>query len=184
MSENSLIIPKIASSEVVHKGFFTLRIDKIKLPHGIQRPYTVLETGHHAAAIIAITEDNQIIVLKEYRHPTGKWIFGCPGGRIDAGESPIEAARRELLEETGYSALEFIYLGNAYPFAAVSEQTIHYVLAKGAKFMQEPTHEPFELMQVHLLTEQQLHKNISNGEPIDGVLCTALFFKNLIIQNK
>ena len=184
MSESSLIIPKIASSEVVHKGFFTLRIDKIKLPHGIQRPYTVLETGHHAAAIIAINEDNQIVTLKEYRHPTGKWVFGCPGGRIDAGESPIEAAKRELLEETGHTASEFIYLGNAYPFAAVSEQTIHYILAKGAKSIQEPTHEPYELMQIHVLSEQQLYKNISNGDPLDGVLCTALFFKDLLTKTK
>lgn len=180
MSVPSIPIPEIKESHIAHKGFFTLRIDTLQLPHGIRKPYTVLETGPHAAAILAVTHDNKLVVLKEYRHPTSKWLYGCAGGRIDAGESPIEAAKRELLEETGYTADEFITLGSAFPFPAVCDQTIHYILAKGARYIQPPQHEPLEMIIPQLLTEKELYEAIRSGDPVDGVLCTALFFKSLL----
>ena len=94
-----IVLPEVKKSEIAYKGYFTMRVDSLELPHGIRRPYTVLETGCHAAAVIAEISDGKILVVKEYRHPTGKWIYGCAGGRIDTGGSPIEAAKRELLEE-------------------------------------------------------------------------------------
>lgn len=179
MSKQHIPIPEVKNSEIIHKGFYNLRIDTLELPHGIRKPYTVLETGWHAAAVIAITPEQKFIVLKEYRHPTGKWIYGCAGGRIDAGESPIEAAQRELLEETGYEAEEFITLGSAYPFAGVCEQKIHFVLAKGARYKQPPTLESFELITTCLLSEKELKEAIVSGDPIDGVLLTALYFHSI-----
>lgn len=180
MSVPSIPIPEIKESQIVHKGFFTLRIDTLQVASGVKRPYTVLETGPHAAAVLAETSDGKLIVLKEYRHPTSKWLYGCAGGRIDTGESPVEAAKRELLEETGYTAEEFITLGSAYPFSAVSDQKIHYIFAKGARYVQKPQHEPLELIEPHLLTEKELKEAILSGDPVDGVLCTALFFKSLL----
>lgn len=179
MSKTLIPIPEVKQSEIVHKGFFSIRIDTLELPHGVRKPYTVLETGRHAAAVLALTPDQKYVVLKEYRHPTGKWLYGCPGGRIDAGESPMEAAQRELLEETGYEAEEFTTLGSAYPFASVCEQKIHFVLAKGAKCKQRPTLEPFELITTSLLTDKELKTAIASGDPIDGVLLTALYFHSL-----
>jgi ADP-ribose pyrophosphatase len=179
MSLPHIALPEVKKSEIAHKGYFTLRIDSLELPHGIRRPYSVLETGCHAAAVIAETTDGKILVLKEYRHPTGKWIYGCAGGRIDTGESPIEAAKRELLEETGYTAEEFITLGSAFPFPAVADQNIHYVLARGAKYLKAPTPEPFELITPCLLSEEDLEKALQSGDPVDGVLCTALYFRSI-----
>lgn len=172
-------IPEVRRSEIVYKGFFEVREDLLKLPHGPQRIYTVLLSSPEAAVVIAETSDGKLILNKEYRHPTGKWLYGCPGGRVDPGESPIEAGQRELLEETGYSSTEIKYIGSAYPFPAVSPQRIHFLLAKQAQKTHQTNHETFELIQVELLTLDELHREMANGALVDGILCTALYYRQL-----
>ena len=93
MSIPNTPIPEVKSSEIALHGFFDVRIDILQLPHGPKRPYYVVDIGIHAAAILAITKEGKLVITKEYRHPTKKWLLGCPGGRIDTGESPIEAAK-------------------------------------------------------------------------------------------
>jgi len=172
--------PEILSSEIVYKGFFNIRLDHLKLPHGPERHYTSLITGHDAAAILAETEDNKLIILNEYRHPTGEWLLGCPGGRLDEEELPLIGAQRELLEETGFQSDEWIHMGAIFPFPAVCPQKIHYYLAKNARFIQKPNLEDFELIHPVLKTKTELYHEITNGALTDGVLCTALLLRNLI----
>lgn len=181
MSIPPIYIPEVKGSEVVYKGFFDVRVDLIQLPHGPKKEYCVVQTGPEAAAILAETSDGKLILLKEYRHPTKKWLLGCPGGRIDPGESPFEAAKRELLEETGFKSEEFVFMGAVYPHPAVADQRIHYILAKNATYAQAPELEPFELIHVELKTKQQIYAEIASGVPVDGVLCTALFLRSLLL---
>lgn len=173
-------LPDIKSSEIVYKGFFSVCVDQLQLPHGNQMSYTSLKIGTHAAAVLAKTKDGKLIINKEYRHPTGKWLLSCPGGRIDTGESPMEAAKRELLEETGYGGGKFSILGNAYPFPAVSDQVIYYIYVEDAILMQPTNHEPFELIHTELKTLDELKHEIAAGFPVDGVLCTALMLAKLL----
>lgn len=169
-----IVIPEVKASEIVHQGYFNVRIDLLQLPHGPKLSYTVLEVGVHAAAILAKTKEGKFVINKEYRHPPGKWLLSCPGGRIDTGESPLEAAKRELLEETGYGGGTFTLVGSAYPLPAVTEQVIYYIYVENAEFLQSPTLETFELIHTELKTEQELLNEIASGSPVDGVLCTAL----------
>jgi|SRR3989339_936124 len=178
MQEPPIPIPEILQTITVYKGYFEVQEDLLKLPHGPKRIYSVLLTAPEAVAVVAETESGDLVLNKEYRHPTKKWLYGCPGGTIDPGESPIEAAKRELLEETGYTAASFKHLGSAYPFPANSPQRIHYVLAKGVKLTHPTAHEPFELIQVEVKSTLTLHKEMKEGALIDGILCTALYFKD------
>lgn len=180
MSTPNIPIPEVKSSEIVYKDFFQVRVDLLQLPHGPKRPYTVLLTGFHASALIAETSDGKFIVNREYRHPTGKWLMSCPGGRIDPGESPLEAAKRELLEETGYFGEEYIELRDIFPFPAVTNQQIHYIWAKRVKKIQPPELEDFELIHTEEMTKEQILREIASGEPVDGVFCTALFLRGLM----
>jgi ADP-ribose pyrophosphatase len=168
-------IPEVKESHIVHHGFFDVRVDTLQLPHGPKRPYTVLNIKSHAAAVIAQTKDGKLLVTQEYRHPTGQWLLSCPGGRIDTGESPIEAARRELLEETGYGGGEFSLLGSIYPYPSVTNQQIFFVHAKNVAYQQPPTLEDFELIHSDLKTPEELFKAIATGSPVDGVFCSGLF---------
>lgn len=180
MSTSKTPIPEVTESKIVHHGFFDLRIDTLQLPHGPKRPYTVLQIPSHAAAIIGETEDGKLLTIHEYRHPTGQWLMSCPGGRIDTGESPVEAAKRELMEETGYSASEFSLLGSVYPFPAVTNQQIFFVHAKNIHYVKPPTLEDFELIHPMLKTQEEIFAAIKEGLPVDGVFCTGLLlWKNL-----
>lgn len=177
---SSIPLPDIKSSEIVYKGYFDVRLDQLQMPHGAKMSYTCLDIGVHAAAVLAKTKEGKLIINKEYRHPTGKWLLSCPGGRIDSGESPIEAGRRELLEETGYGGGKFSILGNAYPFPAVTNQVIYYIFVEGAEFLQPTHHEPFEMIHTELKSPEELKREIAAGFPVDGVLCTALLLSNLL----
>jgi ADP-ribose pyrophosphatase len=179
MFKESPLLPKVTGSQRVYEGFFNIRVDQLEIPPDQHMPYTVLETKHNAAVVLACTKEGKILVLKEYRHPVGKWLFGCPGGTIDPGESPIEAGKRELLEETGYTADTFIILGSACPFPSAASQTISYILATGAKKIQEPNLEHFELVECEEKTEEEIYEAIRSGHPIDGILCTALLFQRI-----
>ena len=179
MSNPKIPIPKVVSSEIAMHGFFDVRVDQLQLPHGTKQPYYVVDINVHAAVILAKTKDNHYVIIREYRHPTGLWLLGCPGGRIDSGESPIEAAKRELLEETGYGKGEFSLLGAIHPFPAVCNQQIFYILATNVELVKPPATEAFELIHVELKTEKEVVHEITSGNPVDGILCTAFFLKNL-----
>lgn len=176
-------IPEVQSSEIVHEGYFNVRIDLLQLPHGPKLSYTVLELGAHAAVVLARTKEGKFVINKEFRHPPRKWLLGCPGGRIDTGETPLEAAERELLEETGYGGGTFVLVGNAYPMPAVTGQVIHYVYAKDVEFLQKPATEALELIHTELKTEDELMQEISSGQGVDGILCTALLLSRNMWNN-
>lgn len=166
---------------MVYKGFFDVRVDLLSLRHGPKKHYAFLEMGCHAALVLAETPDGKLVINQEYRHPTKQWLLSCPGGRIDGGESPIDAAQRELLEETGYTAKEWIYLGACYPQPAVSDQQLHYILAKHATLATAPQREEFEVIHTVLKTPEELMRDIRSGHKVDGILCTALFLRTLHI---
>lgn len=180
MSETRVPLPEVKNSKLVYEGFFSLRVDSLSLPHGKNLDYTVLMMGAHAAAVIAETPDGKILVNREYRHPAGLWLLGCPGGRLDPGESPLEGAKREFVEETGYTAKEWQLLGSFFPFPGLSDQKIYVVSAKHAAPTHKTNHEPFELIQTLLKTKQELFEHMQKGDAIDGVFCAALLMHTLL----
>ena len=87
----SIALPELKSRETVYRGYFDVHVDLLKLHHGPNLTYTSIDVKANAAAIIAKTKDGKFIINKEYRHPTGKWLLSCPGGRIDTRARPPRA---------------------------------------------------------------------------------------------
>lgn len=183
MSEKPFTYPEIDESRVVfEESLIKVRRDTLRLKNGTPYSYYSLNTYPYAVIILATNRDGCYILNQEYRHPTGRFLLSCPGGYIDKDEDPIEAAKRELEEETGYQAVTFELMGSAYPYAGISSQKTIYVRAKEAVKKTAPRLDTCEIIQTKLLSPEELDQAINEGNNLDGTLCTALFFnqRNMI----
>lgn len=170
-------IPQLIRSTTIFDSFFKIRKDELAFPNsGQSYDYYSLDTKFPAISILAQTKNETFVINKEYRHPTKEYLLSCPGGYLCENETAEAGGARELLEETGYTAERFFLMGSAYPYPGISSQKLYYIGAIGAEKIQEPSLETEELLTTQLLSLDNIHKNIKNGIPLDGILCAALFF--------
>ena len=125
-----MIEEKTISSDRVYTGkTISLRVDTVEIPN---RGYKKREIVEHngAVGIIAITPENKVVLVKQYRKAIEKELWEIPAGKIEPGENPKESAMRELKEETGYSAQSIKLLHKFYTSAGFSNQKIYIYLAE------------------------------------------------------
>lgn len=180
----SHLTPKIEKSTIVYQGYYKIQVDELSLPDTATKSYSTLLAAEHASVVLAETDDGRLVINKEYRHPTGLWLYALPGGRVDPGELPLHTAQRELLEETGFEAASWHHLGTAFPLPAICGQKIHYFLAQSARHSLAPNKEPMELIETALIDEAELAAAIGQGAPTDGILLTALSFRKMFLEAK
>ncbi|MVN23507.1 NUDIX hydrolase [Mucilaginibacter arboris] len=126
----------LSSEYIIKQPWATMRRDTCKMPDGrIVDDYYVLEYPDWANAV-AITEDNEVLLVKQYRHAANEVLLEIPGGVIDAGEDPKTAMQRELLEETGYHFDDIEPISTMYPNPSTGTNICHAFLAKGGKLVQ------------------------------------------------
>ena len=106
-----------------------IREDLLQLPEGPERRYPVMQLGE-SAGIVPLTADGQVVLVRQYRHVTEGFCWEIPGGGIHPGESPDDAAQRELREETGYRAGFLRRLGGFWPNNAYLDEVIHVYLGE------------------------------------------------------
>lgn len=123
----------LASRPVFRDRFLSLRTDTCQRDDGHMVPtYHVLEFSDWVT-VIALTDAGNIVLVREYRHAAQKIMLGLPGGVADPGETDWAAVgARELAEETGYAAREWVPIGTCYPNPATQDNRLHYFLALGA----------------------------------------------------
>ena len=168
---------KLLSSSYIHKGpWATLRTDRCEMPNGhIVEDYYVLEYNNWVNAV-ALTEDNKIIMVKQYRHAAGIVSLEIPGGVIDGDELPEQAIRRELLEETGYQfdGLELLCTIYANPSTANNQTTCY--LARGGKKVQEQHLDEQEELIVETYTIAEVKQLLAENKIVQALHCTGLFY--------
>ena len=128
---------KVNHSSTHYRGrVFTLARENVTLGNGVT---TDLDIIHHpgAAAMVPLTGNNEVILLQQYRHAVRKEIWEIPAGTLEKGENPQTCAAREIEEETGYAAAEFIRLGNIIPVPGYSDETITLFLCTGLTLKQQ-----------------------------------------------
>jgi 8-oxo-dGTP pyrophosphatase MutT (NUDIX family) len=114
--------------------------------------------------VIPLTEDGRVVLIEQYRHGTCEVSLEIPGGMVDAGESPRDAAARELLEETGYEASGVTFLGKTRPNPAIQDNWIHTFVARGVERRGEPSNAGTEQTIVRLVPLDVIPSLIAEGK--------------------
>jgi len=140
--------------------------------------------GIEHAGVVALTADNKVIIAEQFRPGPEKVMQDLPGGTLDRGEQPLEAAKRELLEETCYVPGEIEYIGLVYKDAYMNG-TWHYFLATNCKKREGEQHlDEDEIVEVKLISIDEFIKNACTGRMIDAQAVLLAYDKLLKIKEK
>ena len=121
---------KVNRSEDVYRGrLFSFVTEDVTLPNGTRTEMAMVRHPG-STGIVPLLDDGKIVMVSQYRHSVGDYLLEIPAGTVEPGESPINCARRELEEETGLVAREFIELAQVYILPAYSDEKIHVYLAR------------------------------------------------------
>ena len=168
---------KVLESEyLVRRPWLTARRDRLELPDGRIIPeYYVLEYPDWVN-VIAITKDGQFVMERQYRHAARKISLELPCGVMEEGETPLEAAQRELLEETGFGGGQWKKLMELSPNPSAMSNTTHCFLAIGVEKIAEQHLDETEELSVLFMTKEEV-KRILNENQICQALMVAPLYK-------
>jgi len=124
--------------------------------------------------VIAVTDDERIVMLRQFRPGTAKVCLEIPGGMIDDGEDPVAAARRELAEETGYTGGEAELIGRVAPNPAIQNNTLYTVVVRGVARTQPPSPDDGEVLEVSTATLAECQRWLRDGT-IEHALVVVAF---------
>lgn len=179
---DSLFEKQLNSTNVYKGRLLDVYSDEIVLPNGhkSKREY-IKHVG--AACVVPVDDEGNVIIEKQFRYPFSKVLTEIPAGKLDSKAEPhLDAALRELKEETGYSAEKMIYLGEFYPTCAYSDEIIHMYLATGLKKGEQKLDDD-EFVGVEKMPLEELVAEIMKGNIPDGKTQTAILKAYYYLKN-
>ena len=183
MNDHNLTETKISSESLFQGSFLHAFRDHVSLP---DRTLAIREYVVHPGAVMVIPlltrNDGELAVVMErqFRYPVGRVMIEFPAGKLDSGETTFNCAQRELLEETGYSALEWARAGVTHPVIAYSTEFIEIWYARGLSAGPQSLDEG-EFLEVFTVTPAQLMQWCRNGEVTDAkTLAGTMWLQNYL----
>jgi ADP-ribose pyrophosphatase len=170
----------ISSETIAAGGMLTVKRDQVRLPNGntSQREYV---THPGAVVVVPLLANGNVVLERQFRYALQQVFIELPAGKIDAGEDILVTGQRELLEETGYSATEWIKLGHQHPCIGYSNEVIHTYLARD---LIAGTHrlDDDESLEVFEASFEDCLKMVQSGEITDGKTIIALLLAEKYLQ--
>ena len=170
-------------SSAIHQDFriFNLRIDRAVSPRtGMAHDFYILESLDWVN-VIPLTREKEVVLIRQYRHGTREVTLEIPGGIVEEGDSPEEAARRELMEETGYRDTGMVSLGFVYPNPAFLNNRCHTFLAQGVRLAGGQDQDEKEDIEVILRPLDEIPRLIREAA-ITHSLVVAAFYRLFVEQ--
>ena len=167
---------KVLESEyLVRRPWLTARRDRLELPDGRIIPeYYVLEYPDWVN-VIAITKDGQFVMERQYRHAARKISLELPCGAMEKGETPLEAAQRELLEETGFGGGQWKKLMELSPNPSAMSNTTHCFLAIGVEKIAEQHLDETEELSVLFMTKEEVKRMLNENQICQALMVAPLY---------
>jgi ADP-ribose pyrophosphatase len=153
---------------------FKVRQDQVRLPNGQEITYAYLDSGG-GLWIVPITEEGQVILIRQYRYPSDRWLWEVPAGSLHDHDGSLEAlARHELAQEIGATCDELVYVDWFYGAVSVSDGVCHVMLARGVRLDRAPEREETEFIEIYPLPAGEALSLARSGEMRDGRSALAL----------
>lgn len=173
-ADDHLIERLLESTQVYQGHFLDVRRDRVALPDGgsAHREY-IRHPG--AVMVVPLLDDGRLLMERQYRYPMGRVMLEFPAGKLDAGEDPLACGRRELLEETGYSAAEWAHAGVLHNAIAYSDEGIHIYFARGLTRGTQRLDEG-EFLELVTHTVDELDQLAAKGEVTDAKTLIGLLW--------
>lgn len=168
---------KLLSSTYLHReDWLTVRKDELQLANGHVIPdYYVLEYPDWVN-VVGVTKEAKLLIISQYRHGIGRTAYEICAGVTDKEDgSPLESAKRELLEETGYGGGDWQEWTKIAPNSSTSNNWVHCFLARDIEKIAEPRLESSEEISVHLFSLEEVREMMANGDIIQATQLTALW---------
>jgi 8-oxo-dGTP pyrophosphatase MutT (NUDIX family) len=180
--------PVVSSSEKLRDWLITVRTDEVRMPgDGIAKRTVVTHPG--AVGVVALDPEDRVLMIRQYRHPVGGLLWELPAGLLDhSGEAPVEAARRELREETGYAAASWEPLVDYYSSPGFSTERIQVFLARDLSELADRGYSPVDeeaTLEVRWVPLREavatvLSGGIHNGLAIIGILAARAALSDIV----
>jgi ADP-ribose pyrophosphatase len=175
-----LVETEVRSEEILKGHFLQVRRDTVTLPDG--KPTTREYVVHSGAVmIVAQLDDGQIVLERQYRYPLHAVMIEFPAGKLDAGESPLACAQRELQEETGYTAREWARAGVLHPVISYSTEFIDIWFARRLT-LGERKLDAGEFLDVFTATPAELLNWCGNGRVSDAKTLTGMLWLQNVLS--
>ncbi|HEY4761922.1 MAG TPA: NUDIX hydrolase [Thermoguttaceae bacterium] len=163
----------LESRDISDHGIFRVRHDLYRFePSGAQRDFVVLDCPDWVN-IIPLTDDGQVVLVRQFRHGTRDLSLEIPGGVVEANETPEAAAVRELREETGYVPQRVKPLGFVHPNPAIQGNRSYSFFAEGCRLTAAMQPDPFEHIEVLLHPLEEIPALILSGEISNSLIVAA-----------
>ncbi len=174
----------LAQKYILRRPWINVRVDKVQLPNGTEiDEFYVLEYPDWVC-IVCLSEEEEAVLVRQYRHGVGEASLELPAGVIDEGEMPLAAAQRELLEETGYVSGDWLFLGRVAQDPHRQNNFVYCFAAKNAKKVAEQNLDAQEEMQVIRMGISMLKEKARGGAILHGIHLAALLLAKEWLENK